>query len=172
LSLCICVYFSAWPRLCFCLMYLSRKRQRISGRAAVLATIYLPQSVRTPPQGKAPWRPRTLTLGALSALEASLPCMQISRPSTQMYTKLGRFGPALLYVLFVNSKLHIFRRRRRPRSHGYNLVYFWPRAQAAEQFLTGQGHHLQIVCSNFADICLWQIICEESWQCLRDAIRY
>jgi len=93
-------------------------------RAAVLATIYLPQSVRTPPQGKAPWRPRTLTLGALSALEASLPCMQISRPSTQMYTKLGHFGPALLYVLFVNSKLHIFRRRRRPRSHGYNLVYF------------------------------------------------
>jgi len=59
-------------------MYLSRKRQRISGRAAVLATIYLPQSVRTPPQGKAPWRPRTLTLGALSALESSLPACRLA----------------------------------------------------------------------------------------------
>jgi len=71
-------------------MYLSRKRQRISGRAAVLATIYLPQSVRTPPQGKAPWRPRTLTLGALSALEASLAAGQAAATQQHLIYKCSQ----------------------------------------------------------------------------------
>jgi len=57
-------------------------------------------------------------------------------------------------------------------NHAYNLVYFWPRALATEQFLTGRGHNLQIVCSKFADICLWQIIYPENRCCTRNEMRY
>lgn len=111
-SLCICVYFSAWSRLYFCLMYLNQSTNGSGtdccpGYHLFTAKRWMAHVPTWTPQ--LPWSPRPWPLEALPALE-SLPSMQISSLAflPNVHKTREHFGPALVYVLFVNSELHVF----------------------------------------------------------------
>lgn len=170
------MYFSAWLRLCFCLIYSSRKRQRIWPGWCPGYHLLTTKRSHSSSAKVGHNIPKTLTLEALSALKrlslhADYPGLPLK--CTQNWSILGEI--CFMFCLRIPNCMYFGITQgvgRMTMNHAYNLVYFWPRALATEQFLTGRGHNLQIVCSKFADICLWQIIYPENRCCTRNEMRY